>query len=416
MNCSNTPLRLDLTQSLRNGSLAGCEAPYRKWLDERGYTARTSRAYILWLTHFAKWGTELGLTCETLSCATIARFIDEHLPCCDCPHPVQRSRVQVRAALRQLQPALVAAGFTTFVEADPNAVERELQRYDAYLRDRRGLAASTRLSRQKIIRDLLQLTASVADRPAWQEASRLRRFAAERADRWSPASLGTLAGALRSYLRYRRSLGDDVVALLPLVTSPAQWRLSGLPETLSADEVESVLASFGPSLPSWRRGLAIAQCVARLGLRSAEVVALELEDLDWDTATIRLRRCKSRRVDRLPMPVLVGEAMTNYLRHERPSCKSRRVFVRHVAPVEEPLLPGVVKRALLEAYARCGLPYTRVHIFRHSLAARVLAGGGTLKEVADLLRHRHLDTTQIYAKVDLRRLDAVAMPWPGSAT
>lgn len=415
MNRPNTPLRPDLTQSLRNGSLAGCEAPYRKWLDERGYATSTSRAYILCLTHFAQWATELGLTCETLSCSTIARFIDEHLPCCDCPRPVQYSRAQVRAALRQLQPALVAAGFT-FVEADPNAVERELERYDAYLRDRRGLAVSTRLGRRRIIWDLLQLTAGVAGRPAWQEADRLRRFMAERADRWSPASLGTLAGALRSYLRYRRSLGDDVVALLPLVTSPAQWRLSALPETLSADEVECVLASFGASLPSWRRGLAIAQCVARLGLRSAEVVALELEDLDWDNGTIRLRRCKSRRVDRLPMPVLVGEAMTNYLRHERPSCKSRRVFVRHVAPVEEPLLPGVVKRTLLEAYTRCGLPYTRIHIFRHSLAARVLAGGGTLKEVADLLRHRHLDTTQIYAKVDLRRLDAVAMPWPGSDT
>jgi integrase len=415
MNRSNMPLRPDLTQSLRHGSLAGCEAPYRKWLDERGYATSTSRAYILCLTHFAKWATELGLTCEALSCSTIARFIDEHLPGCDCPRPVQYSRAQVRAALRQLQPALAAAGFT-FVEADPNAIERELERYDTYLRDRRGLAAGTRLCRRKIIRDLLQLTAGVAGRPAWQEANRLRRFVAERADRWSPASLGTLAGALRSYLRYRGALGDDVVALLPVITSPAQWRLSALPETLSADEIERVLASFGPSLPSWRRGLAIAQCVARLGLRSAEVVALELEDLDWDNGTIRLRRGKSRRVDRLPMPVLVGEAITHYLRHERPSCQSRRVFVRHVAPVEKPLLPGVVKRTLLEAYTRCRLPYTRIHILRHSLAARVLAGGGTLKEVADLLRHRHLDTTQIYAKVDLQRLDAVAMPWPGSET
>lgn len=415
MNRSNTPLRQDLTQSLRNGSLAGCEAPYRKWLDERGYAASTSRAYILCVTHFARWATELGLTCETLSCSTIARFIDEHLPACDCPRPVQYSRAQVWAALRQLQPAMAAAGIT-FVEADPDAVERELERYDTYLRDRRGLAASTRLGRRKIIRALLQLTAGVAGRPAWQEANRLRRFVAERADRWSPASLGTLAGALRSYLRYRGALGDDVVALLPVITSPAQWRLSALPETLSADEIECVLASFGPSLSSWRRGLAIAQCVARLGLRSAEVVALELEDLDWDNGTIRLRRGKSRRVDRLPIPVLVGKAITNYLRHERPSCKSRRVFVRHVAPVEKPLLPGVVKRTLLEAYTRCGLPYTRIHILRHSLAARVLAGGGTLKEVADLLRHRHLDTTQIYAKVDLQRLDAVAMPWPGSET
>jgi len=135
--------------------------------------------------------------------------------------PYKYSRAQVRAALRQLQPAMAAAGFT-FVEADPDAVEPELERYDTYLCDRRGLAASTRLCRRKIIRDLLQLAAGVAGRPAWQEANRLRRFVAERADRWSPASLGTLAGALRSYLRYRGALGDDVVALLPVITSPAR--------------------------------------------------------------------------------------------------------------------------------------------------------------------------------------------------
>lgn len=413
MNRYKMPLRQELTRWLRNGSLAGCEAPYLSWLEERGYSDGTSRAYLLCLAHFAKWATELGLTCDTLSATTITRFVDEHLPCCDCPRPAQRSRAQVRAALHQLQPALVAAGIA-FIETVPNAVERELERYDAHLRDHRGLAASTRLKRRKIIEDLLLLAPGVSGRPAWQEASGLRRFVSECAERWSPASLGALTGALRSYLRYRGLLGDDVVALLPVVTSPAQWRLSGLPDTLSADEVESVLASFDSTLPSWRRGLAIAQCVARLGLRSAEVVALELEDLDWDSGTIRLRRCKVRRVDVMPMPVLVGDAIANYLRHERPSCKSRRVFVRHVAPVEVPLLPGVVKRALLGAYARCGLPYTRVHIFRHSLAARVLDGGGTLKEVADVLRHRHLDTTQIYAKVDLRRLDAVAMSWPGS--
>lgn len=415
MNCSTTPFCPTPLRWLRDGSLAGCETPYRRWLDERGYTDRTAHAYLFCLAHFAKWATERGLTCATLSSALIEHFVDEHLPCCDCPRPLQRQRAQVRAALRQLRPALLAAG-VVFMEAAPTARQRELEGYEAYLRDRCGLAANTRLGRRRIIRGLLQLPADQAGHPAWQEAHRLRRFVTERAERWSPASLGTLMGALRSYLRYRASLGDSIATLLPVIVSPAQWRLAALPETLSAEEIERVLASFDPSVPSWHRGLAIAQCVARLGLRSAEVVALELEDLDWDSGTIRLRRSKARRVDVLPMPVPVGEAIAAYLRYERPPCQSRQVFVRHVAPVEKPLLPGVVKRALIGAYGRCGLPYTRVHIFRHSLAARILAGGGTLKEVADVLRHRHLDTAQIYAKVDLRRLDAVAMPWPGSDT
>lgn len=184
MNHLNTNRRTDLAQSLRDGALARCEAPYRKWLEERGYAPGTSRAYILCLTHFANWATELGLTCEALSCSIITQFIDEHLPICDCPRPAVRSRTQVRAALRQLQPALLESGVTSFVEAEVDPVEKELRCYDAYLLDRRGLAANTRLSRRKIIRDLLQFTAGAAGRSAWQEPALLRRFVTERANRW----------------------------------------------------------------------------------------------------------------------------------------------------------------------------------------------------------------------------------------
>ena len=127
-------------------------------------------------------------------------------------------------------------------------------------------------------------------------------------------------------------------------------------------------------------------------------------------------KCKSRRVDVMPLLQTTGCAIAAYLRAERPQTTNRRVFVRHVAPVDEPVGPDVVRRAVREAYQRCGLPYTRVHILRHTLASRLLNTGGTLKEVADVLRHRELNTSQIYAKVDIGRLSAVAMPWPGSAT
>ena len=137
---------------------------------------------------------------------------------------------------------------------------------------------------------------------------------------------------------------------------------------------------------------------------------------DWAAGILRIVKCKSRRVDVMPLPQTTGIAIAAYLRAERPHTASRRVFVRHVAPADEPVGPDVVRRAVREAYQRCGLPYTRVHILRHTLASRLLNTGGTLKEVADVLRHRELNTSQIYAKVDIGRLSAVAMPWPGSAT
>ena len=151
-----------------------------------------------------------------------------------------------------------------------------------------------------------------------------------------------------------------------------------------------------------------------LGLREREVVSLELDDIDWEAGTLRIRKGKSLRVDVLPLPQTTGSAIAAYLQSERPTTVNRHVFVRHVAPVDEPIRPDVVRNTVRLAYRRCGLPYTRVHILRHTLASRLLETGGTLKEVADMLRHRDLDTSMIYAKVDIGRLAAVAMPWPGS--
>ena len=412
---TSTPQLLKPAERLSEGSLARCEAPYVDWLTERGYTDGTIRNYTRCLAHFTSWAADRNLAAENTPASLIRRFVKEHLAHCECPFPVHRKRSEVRAALSHLLPALDAAGITYTVD-EPSAIDEELNLFDAYLRDQRGLRPTTRMQRRRILGGLLALSPSVTGRPAWKDATRLRRYLAMSFERMTPGSSAVLAGAVRSYLRYRASIGDDVAALLPVIASPAQWRLGSLPATLSKDEVERVLASFDSTLPSWRRGRAVAHCVARLGLRSAEVVGLDLEDLDWDAGTIRLRACKSRRVDVMPLPLSVGQTIVEYLRHERPVCNSRRVFVRHVAPTERPLLPSLVKRVLTDAYARCDLPYTRVHILRHSLAARVLDEGGTLKEVADILRHRALETTQIYAKVDLHRLAAVAMPWPGSGT
>jgi site-specific recombinase XerD len=192
-------------------------------------------------------------------------------------------------------------------------------------------------------------------------------------------------------------------------------QLAPLPQTLSQSQVTQLLDSFSPDLPSALRAYAMVRCVVDLGLRASEVVSLGLDDIDWQMGTLRIAKNKSRRVDMLPLPQATGSAIAAYLRSERPSSANRRVFVRHVAPVDQPIGPDVVRRAVREAYLRCGLPYTRVHILRHSLARRLLDTGGTLKEVADVLRHRELDTSLIYAKVDTARLSAVALPWPGSA-
>ncbi len=175
-----------------------------------------------------------------------------------------------------------------------------------------------------------------------------------------------------------------------------------------------LLGAFPEGLPSRRRAYAIVRCLVDLGLRAHEVIGLTLDDVDWTAGTIRISHTKARRVDILPLPATTGRAIAEYLRSERPATTSRHVFVRHVAPVNKPVNSGVVQWVFREACARAGLPHTRAHRMRHTLASRLLAGGATLNEVSDMLRHRHLDTTLIYAKLDTARLATVALPWPGT--
>ena len=393
---------------LRSSALAPFVQPFWDRLNERRYSPGTARQYISCLAHFAYWSRRRSFTLQNLDQHVVA-FVDEHLPRCTCADPVQRSRNLVRAALRHLLAVVCDSGIQQDSRLSSH-IDEQLLRFDEHLLHAKGLAGSTRLRRTNIIRALLSMTSSSTT----PSADELRQFLAQELSRVSAASGGVTATAVRSYLHFRSFEGDRVEHLLPVVAAPAHWRLAPLPQTLSPDEVNRLLVAFPVDLPSRLRCYALVRCVIDLGLRSSEAIALELDDIDWVAGTVRIGTSKSRRADVLPLPQLTGAAIADYVRSERPQTTSRRVFVRHVAPVDEPVAADVVRRAVRQAYRRAGLQYTRVHILRHTLASRLLNTGGTLKEVADVLRHRELDTSLIYAKVDFGRLGAVAMPWPGS--
>jgi integrase len=231
----------------------------------------------------------------------------------------------------------------------------------------------------------------------------------------SASGLKHIAEAVRGYIQFRATLGDAVQHLAFAVPTIANWRLSTLPRVLSEADIQRLLRSIDQSAPSGKRAYAMVRCLVDLGLRTHELVRLRLEDIDWQNGTIQLVANKARRTDVLPLPVETGGAIAAYLRTERPTTANRAVFVRHVAPYDEPIGPGVVRDVVIAAFRRCGWSHCRVHILRHSAASRLLAAGVPLKEIADILRHRSLDTTAIYTKVDTNRLAAVALPWPGRA-
>lgn len=391
---------------------------FKQHLAERGYAAHTFASYVIGITHFARWARTKRLRLNKVDEASIAEFLDNHLPNCQCAAPVRHDRGDHSAALGHLLVLLRSLGAIPPATLSATAVDEELRCYDEYMEHARGLAPKTRSVALRIIGRLLTSRfGSDAIDIAAIKPQQVRRFFAKEAVRYSkPASLASVVASLRGYFRYHVSLGDRVHGgLIGALSYPANWQQSSLPKTLTIEEVERLVGSLGQPGRSMRRADAIVRCALDLGLRSGEVARLHLDDIDWRASTVTLRHTKGCREDSLPLPATTGKAIAAYLKHERPRTTNRAVFVRHIAPRDEPVGPDLVRKTIRQAYARAGLPYTRAHLLRHTMANRLLAGGSSLKEVADVLRHRSLNTTMIYAKLDSRNLTAVALPWPGSA-
>jgi site-specific recombinase XerD len=391
---------------------------FKQYLTERRYASSTLAGYMVCITHFARWTRTKRLRLHRIDEVSVAEFLDDHLPKCQCAAPVRRDRGEHSAALGHLLVVLRSQGAISPMALSTTAVDEELRCYDEHMNHARGLAPKTRSTALRIVGRLLTSRfGSGAINIAAIKPEHVRSFFAQQSKLCSkPASLASVVASLRGYFRYCTSLGEPVHGgLIGAMTYPANWQLSSLPKTLTTEEVAQLVESLGKPGRSMRRADAIVRCALDLGLRSGEVARLSLDDIDWRAGTLTLRHTKGCREDVLPLPTTTGQAIAAYLKHERPTTTNRAVFVRHTAPRDEPVGADLVRKTIRQAYARAGLPYTRSHLLRHTMANRLLAAGSSLKEVADVLRHRSLNTTMIYAKLDSRNLVAVALPWPGSA-
>ena len=382
------------------------------------YASTTIASYLIDIAHFARWAWSKRLNLLRIDEASVTEFLNLHLPHCRCEGSVRHDRCDHRAALGHLLFVLRAQGAIASPAKSMTPVDEELQRFDAHMDRVRGLAPKTRAGVLRVVGRLLrQRFGSGYVDIALIKPTHVRHFYAQQAALHSkPGGAGSVVAALHGYLRYRASLGDQVHGLIGAVSAPANWRLATLPKVLTGQEVGQLVTSLGQPGRSMRRADAIVRCALDLGLRSGEVARLKLDDIDWRAGTITLRHTKGLREDMLPLPAATGEAIAAYLKDERPPTSNRAVFVRHIAPRDEPVGPDLVRKTIRQAYVRAGLPYTRSHLLRHTMASRLLAGGSSLKEVADVLRHRALSTAQVYAKLDSRKLVEVALPWPGSAS
>jgi site-specific recombinase XerD len=239
-------------------------------------------------------------------------------------------------------------------------------------------------------------------------------FILHQANRMNPRRAQLVTAALRSFLRFLYQQGKISIDLAASVPSVANWRLSDLPKSLEPDDVERLLKACNRATCTGRRDYAVLLLLAHLGLRAGEVVHMELDDMDWENGELMVRG-KSLRQDRLPIPKDVGEALAAYICEGRPHCSSRRVFLRLKAPLQGFASSVAVCNIVQRALGRADLhPQRRgSHLLRHSLAIKMLRGGASLTEIGEILRHELPSTTEIYTKVDIAALRALALPWQG---
>jgi site-specific recombinase XerD len=324
-------------------------------------------------------------------------------------------RVPSVRALRPLLDYLVREG--AMVEPRPpwGPVEALLADYREWLVVDRGLADPTVLRYDKLARRFLLERAAEDgnDFVAGLTGAQVASFLLRETTRVSVGAAKGRVAELRSLLRFLYLTGRTALPLATAVPPVAGWHDTGVPIGITASDVQRLLDSCDHTSAVGVRDFAILMLVARLGLRSAEVARLELADIDWRSGLIMVRG-KGRREDCLPLPCDVGEALTVYLTTVRPATSLRLVFLPCKAPtrsIRADLVSDVTRRAC----DRAGLPRVGAHRLRHSLATEMLRRGAALVEVSQVLRHRDLATTAIYAKVDHGTLRKVAQPWPGAA-
>jgi len=383
-------------------------------LQEQGYAAGTIKHCVRSAERFCQWLDEKRLAFTDVN-ETLVDHYTTGLPRRICPARPHGIPHQHAGGLFHLVAALRQAHAIPPLQPPTPATEGErwLARYGDHLDQRQGAAGSTRRKCLHYVGRLIEFRFPGAD-PDWSalDASDIVNFLEGQA--WhGKGAVKTAASAVRSFLRFLVLEGAVRPGLEAAVPPLPRWRLSGLPPCLTTEQVDQVLKVGRQSSKSPIRNTAVLLLLARLGLRADEVAGLQFSDVDWREGVIQIRSQKSRHERQLPLSAEVGLALAEYLRESRPASPSRSIFLHGHAPFR-PLrntgVGGIARRAL--KLAGIVVPRPGAHVFRHTVATQMICRGVTFPQVAEVLGHLDLETTALYAKLDLATLSAVAMPWP----
>jgi len=403
------PSRIEQLRSSTGGHLL---EGFAKELSQDCYQWVAARKHIRAAEHFLHWIAHRNLSIATVEERYAQQFLD-HLKrcCCHGHHPPlkpHRQKYSVDLWFAYLRRAGILPT-PNFVE--PAVEAPMLVSFCDWMRRQRGASDAT-LSIYRF--ELRAFIKKLGEEPRMYDARDLRQFVLDKSQQSGWASARKSICAIRMFLRFLISQGRCPASLYASVPTLAHWRLSALPRYLQPDQVEKVIASPDLTTSLGRRNRAILLLLARLGLRAGDIVHLRLGDLDWREGMICVSG-KGRRQAVLPLTQEVGDALAAYIKDHRPQADTDAVFVRSFAPYrafnDSTSVSAIVARAMRRVGVNCS-KRGAAHILRHSVASSMLRQGVSLQDIAGVLRHRSLLTTEIYAKVDVLTLQQIAQPWP----
>lgn len=402
----------DTVVRLRAGAAGRHMDAFARTLTDAGYAKLTVVDYLRTVGHLSEWMTRGQLAVEKLDDSVLPTFTAHGRGRrCSCSRPARVTFRQLSAVRRFLvylrDHAVIAEG----LEIAP--VSEHIRRFETWMLHHRGVTSST----LEVYRPILLEFVRELGPPMEYTATDLRRFLSQRAARHGRSRAKTVVTALRMFLRFHVTDGCCSASLIDAVPTIPEWSLSALPQSLATDDVERLVAATSPGTPVGKRDRAIILLLARLGLRAGDVQALRFRDIAWDTGTL-LVAGKGRRHTRLPLPQDVGDAILAYVADGRPGKRTDFVFVGACAPHRPFRRSSVVSKIVDRAVTRAGVPSPQggAHVLRHSAATTLLRAGVPLAGIGALLRHRRVETTAQYAKVDVTSLKTIAQPWPLEAS
>jgi len=391
-----------------SGPLEAFAEGFAAELARLGYRRTPATFQLQLMAHASRWLQREGLESEGLTSEVVERFLAERRAAGYTDRVTARAMAPLLGYLRGLGVAPAASP-----RAVVGAVEVLLADYREYLAVERALTTPTIEGYVLVVRPFLDGRLRDNDELDLAEltAADVVAFVVARCPAQSRGATKMTVTGLRSLLGFLHLRGLVDGPLAEAVPSTASWRLAGLPRALEPEQLRALLQSCDRDTANGRRDYAVLVMLARLGLRAGEVAALGLEDIDWRAGELRIVG-KGRRAERLPLPADVGEAIVAYLHDGRPATALDRSLIVRVRAPHHGMTKGGITQIVFAAAARAGLGPMHSHRLRHTAATQMLRAGASLEEVGQVLRHRQVLTTAIYAKVDRDALRALARPWP----